>query len=67
MAALTDPNDIDPATANWLAARIHPAVNDPSTDRKTSTARIEAKHLARRILADLWDAGWLIEDPRKKE
>jgi hypothetical protein len=64
---VTDPNDIDPATANWLAARLEPAVNDPSTDLATTAKRTHAKRLAREVFAHPWDAGWLIEDPRKKE
>ena len=64
---MTDPNDIDPATANWLAARLEPAVNDPSTDLATTAKRTAMKRLTREVFAHLWDAGWLIEDPRKKE
>lgn len=64
---MTDPNDIDPATANWLAAKLDPGAFPAGDGFKDSTRRNKAKRLARVALAELWDAGWLIEDPRKKE
>lgn len=63
----TEPDDIRPEVARWLAERLEPdlfAQDGPPTSG-TAERRILARVYAKKALAVLWDDGKLTTDPRK--